>query len=167
MNKLRFYTLIRTVDWESITLFAVIALVICMVNCFVFAVASEWMSFLTLFSYFFAAIGLTILIFFPIPLALNLLRDVPSFRNWVDAKIKYYTGSPRPDDAFPYKFELYECPSSEGGGFVVIVPALDGCISQGDTANEAIEMAKDAVRCWCDVAKDRNETIPTPDNHLG
>ena len=33
------------------------------------------------------------------------------------------------------------------GGFVVQVPALRGCWTQGDTVPEALDMAKDAIRC--------------------
>ena len=39
------------------------------------------------------------------------------------------------------------------GGFVVIVPALPGCVSQGDSRDEAIENVREAIAvyiedCW-------------------
>ena len=37
---------------------------------------------------------------------------------------------------------------AEEGGFCVYVPALPGCISQGDTEEEALENIKDAIDMW-------------------
>ena len=34
---------------------------------------------------------------------------------------------------------------AEEGGYVVYVPALSGCVTQGDTFEEAEVMAKDAI----------------------
>lgn len=34
---------------------------------------------------------------------------------------------------------------AEEGGYTVIVPALPGCITEGDTFEEAMRMAKDAI----------------------
>jgi antitoxin HicB len=36
----------------------------------------------------------------------------------------------------------------EDGGFSVTVPALDGCFTQGDTEEEAIANAKEAIICY-------------------
>ena len=35
---------------------------------------------------------------------------------------------------------------AEEGGYVVSVPALPGCVSQGDSFEEAVEMIKDAIK---------------------
>jgi len=45
----------------------------------------------------------------------------------------------------------------EEGGFTVFVPALAGCISEGDTAEEAIENIKEALALYLDA--DLDETI--------
>ena len=37
---------------------------------------------------------------------------------------------------------------SDEGGFTVYVPALPGCISEGDTEEEALENIKDAIALW-------------------
>ena len=37
---------------------------------------------------------------------------------------------------------------AEEGGFNVIVPALDGCFTQGDTEQEALENAREAIYCY-------------------
>ncbi len=42
---------------------------------------------------------------------------------------------------------IYE-PQPEGG-YTVLVPALPGCISEGDTIEEARSMAADAIRGYC------------------
>ena len=49
---------------------------------------------------------------------------------------------------------------AEEGGYVVYVPALPGCASQGDTFEEAEIMAKDAIEGYLKVLKDLNEEIP-------
>jgi predicted RNase H-like HicB family nuclease len=42
---------------------------------------------------------------------------------------------------------------SEDGGYTVYVPALRGCVSEGDTEEEALENIKDATRVWHDARK--------------
>ena len=37
-------------------------------------------------------------------------------------------------------------PDTEEGGYAVTVPDLPGCVTQGETLEEAIAMAKDAIR---------------------
>lgn len=49
---------------------------------------------------------------------------------------------------------------AEEGGFVVHVPALPGCHTQGDTFEEAVEMAKDAISGYLEVLKDTKQEIP-------
>lgn len=48
----------------------------------------------------------------------------------------------------------------ESGGYWTEVPALPGCMSQGDTVEEAIEMTKDAIALWLESMLDRGEAIP-------
>jgi predicted RNase H-like HicB family nuclease len=45
-------------------------------------------------------------------------------------------------------------------GYVVSVPALPGCFSQGETYDEAIEMAQDAIRCYLESLVKDGEPIP-------
>ncbi len=42
-------------------------------------------------------------------------------------------------------YEVILHPALEGGGYWVECPTLPGCASQGDTIEEALEMAKDAI----------------------
>ena len=46
--------------------------------------------------------------------------------------------------------------------FGVVVPDLPGCFSAGDTLDEAIENAEEAVAAWIDVALDTGDSIPAP-----
>ena len=46
------------------------------------------------------------------------------------------------------------------GGYTVIVPALPGCITYGETVDEAIEMAKEAVELYVEELAERGEPIP-------
>ena len=52
---------------------------------------------------------------------------------------------------------------SEGGGYDVTVPALDGCFTQGDTMDKAIENAKEAILCYLEGLEKLNEIKATPD----
>ena len=45
--------------------------------------------------------------------------------------------------------------SAEEGGYWMEVPALPGCITEGETMGEAIANLKDAVRGWLAVASER------------
>lgn len=48
------------------------------------------------------------------------------------------------------------------GGYSVVFPDLNGCITQGDTLQEAIEMAEDAALGWLlDTVEDGQE-LPIP-----
>ncbi len=48
----------------------------------------------------------------------------------------------------------------EDGVFVVHVPALPGCISQGKTRAEAIKNIKEAIELYLESLKAHNEPIP-------
>jgi len=55
------------------------------------------------------------------------------------------------------KFKVIVWEDEEDGGYVVECPALPGCISQGDTIEEALENIKDAIQGWLEVATERGE----------
>jgi antitoxin HicB len=62
--------------------------------------------------------------------------------------------------ALPYRIEMI--PDPEAGGYVVRVPDLPGCLSQGDSPDEAIAMIRDAMRGWLTVALEHGDAIPQP-----
>ena len=45
------------------------------------------------------------------------------------------------------------------GGYVVSVPSLPGCMSQGETFEEAEKMIKDAIECYCESLAKHKEPI--------
>ena len=46
--------------------------------------------------------------------------------------------------------------------FGVVVPDLPGCFSAGDTMEEALANAEEAIAAWIDVALDTGQEIPQP-----
>ena len=60
----------------------------------------------------------------------------------------------------PYTIEL--TPDPEDGGWVVSVKELPGCLSQGDTIEEAMEMIRDAMSGWIEVCLEDGVPIPEP-----
>jgi predicted RNase H-like HicB family nuclease len=44
---------------------------------------------------------------------------------------------------------------AEEGGYWAEVPALPGCITEGDTIDEVMVNLKDAIEGWLDVANER------------
>jgi len=52
---------------------------------------------------------------------------------------------------------------SEEGGFVVSIPLLKGCLSQGDDLQDAFAMIQEAKELWLDVALEHHMPIPEPE----
>ena len=51
------------------------------------------------------------------------------------------------------KFKVVITCDTEYGGYVVDVPELVGCMSQGKTIDEALYNVKDAIKGWLEVEK--------------
>lgn len=47
------------------------------------------------------------------------------------------------------------------GGFVVSVPALPGCVSQGDTRAEALNNIREAIALYVQDCRDAGDPVPT------
>lgn len=52
------------------------------------------------------------------------------------------------------------------GGYTVIIPSLPGCITYGDTIDDAIKMAKEAIELYIESLKTHGEEIPTEEDTL-
>ncbi|GAB4219654.1 MAG: hypothetical protein Fur009_6830 [Candidatus Microgenomates bacterium] len=48
---------------------------------------------------------------------------------------------------------------ADEGGYVVYVPSLPGCVTQGDTFEEAVTMVKDAIKGYLEVLKEENQEV--------
>lgn len=51
-------------------------------------------------------------------------------------------------------------PDSEDGGWVAEVPSLPGCVSQGETKEEAIRNVRDAIDSWISAAEQIGRPVP-------
>lgn len=58
------------------------------------------------------------------------------------------------------KFKVIITYDSEYGGYVVDVPELVGCMSQGKTFDEALNNIKDAIRGWLEVERRHGRLEP-------
>ena len=47
------------------------------------------------------------------------------------------------------------------GGYTVIVPSLPGCVTYGDTIDEGITKAKEAIELYLESLREHGENIPT------
>lgn len=51
-------------------------------------------------------------------------------------------------------------PDLEDGGYSVLVPSLPGCVTMGDTIEECIAMARDAIALYIASLAEAGEPIP-------
>ena len=58
-----------------------------------------------------------------------------------------------------YKYKV-SIERDEDGIFIVSVPSLQGCYSQGDTIDDALENIRDAIKLHIESRKAVNEPIP-------
>lgn len=61
--------------------------------------------------------------------------------------------------SLPYRIDLYP---AEEGGYVASIPDLPGCVTQGETKEEAVKLIEDAKAAWISTAMDQSITIRTP-----
>lgn len=54
--------------------------------------------------------------------------------------------------------------SEPEGGYTAIVPSLPGCVTYGETVEDAKEMVKDAIEAYLGSLKKHNEEIPEEQN---
>jgi antitoxin HicB len=89
-------------------------------------------------------------------IALNeTISRIPIFRKKI---------SPMPSLEYPVVVEPLS--GEEGGGFAAIAPDLPGCMSDGDTPEEALANVRDAIAVWIEAARDLGRPIPRPSRHL-
>jgi antitoxin HicB len=51
----------------------------------------------------------------------------------------------------------------EDGGYVVTVPVLPGCVSQGDTREEALRNIEEAIELYIEDMRATGESVPVED----
>jgi predicted RNase H-like HicB family nuclease len=62
-----------------------------------------------------------------------------------------------------YTYTIHLEPTEEGG-FTVTVPALPGCITEGDTVPEAIARAEECIRGFLTALAKAGKPIPSGDD---
>jgi antitoxin HicB len=50
----------------------------------------------------------------------------------------------------------------DGGGYSVTVPALPGCVSQGETREEALTMIREAIEGYLESLAAHGDPLPGP-----
>lgn len=53
-------------------------------------------------------------------------------------------------------------PGNEATAFGIVIPDLPGCFSAGDTLDEAMANAEEAVAAWIDATLDSGGAVPVP-----
>ena len=64
-----------------------------------------------------------------------------------------------------YSYTVVLHPEPEGGGYSVTVPALPGCFAQGETVEEAISKAREAIRLHIEGLIEDGEPVPKEKEH--
>lgn len=52
----------------------------------------------------------------------------------------------------------------DDGGYSVWMPALPGCVSQGDTAEEALANIREAIQAYVESAHRHGDSLPDEDS---
>ena len=61
-----------------------------------------------------------------------------------------------------YPFQVRPLSAEEGGGYLIELPDLPGCMADGETIDEAIANGADALRSWIETAKEFGDPVPPP-----
>ncbi|HUZ91128.1 MAG TPA: type II toxin-antitoxin system HicB family antitoxin [Methylocella sp.] len=65
-----------------------------------------------------------------------------------------------------YPVTIEPLSEADGGGFVAFVPDLPGCMSDGETPEQALANVKDAISVWIEAARDIGHKVPEPSKHF-
>ena len=68
----------------------------------------------------------------------------------------------KPSDTFTIVREGVEIEFevADEGGYIVSAPELPGCMTEGDTFEEAMAMIEDAMQGWLEVALEHVDPVP-------
>ena len=65
-----------------------------------------------------------------------------------------------------YRYEIILYWSAEDAAFIAEVPELPGCMAHGDTQDEALHQAQQAMAAWVEVTQEIGRPIPEPRGRL-
>jgi len=72
-------------------------------------------------------------------------------------KLEYYLN-------LNYQIKIRKLSDAEGGGWFAEIPLLPGCMSDGETSQEAIENVNEAKKDWIEASMELGRPIPEPAN---
>ena len=72
-------------------------------------------------------------------------------------KLQYYM-------SLNYPSQITKIDEADGGGFLIEVPMLKGCMSDGETVEEAYNNLEEAKKEWFTYMLENNLAIPEPDD---
>jgi antitoxin HicB len=61
-----------------------------------------------------------------------------------------------------YAVRIGRLADSDGGGYLATVPDLPGCMSDGETPEEALKNVQEAIASWIEAANEWKMDIPQP-----
>ena len=65
-----------------------------------------------------------------------------------------------------YPVLIEPLPVEDGGGYLATVPDLPGCMSDGETREQAARNVGDAISAWIEEAQSLGRLVPAPSRHL-
>ena len=66
-----------------------------------------------------------------------------------------------------YVINVTPIPAEEGGGYLVTLPDLPGCIADGETIDTAVAEARDAFTAWAMAKREDKGELPAPKTYSG
>jgi antitoxin HicB len=61
-----------------------------------------------------------------------------------------------------YTVRIERLADADGGGYLATVPDLPGCMSDGETPEEALKNVQEAIESWIESAKEWKQEVPKP-----
>ena len=61
-----------------------------------------------------------------------------------------------------YQVVIGPLSEKDGGGYIATVPELPGCMSDGESPQEALDNVYDAIACWIEAAQEMGRPVPEP-----
>lgn len=65
-----------------------------------------------------------------------------------------------------HRFKVIIEHNEDEGGYTVTVPALPGCITEGETVEEALENVKEAIAGFLEAMQIQGKQLPAKDSEL-
>lgn len=64
-----------------------------------------------------------------------------------------------------YEFLIRRLSTEDGGGFLITFPDLPGCMSDGESPDQALKNGRDAFDAWISTCIAEDRAIPAPGSH--